>query len=67
MARLDHPNIVRVYGGCMTPPNIFVVAELMEGDLNNLIHPKDRGAKCMTLQKSLAVALDVIRGLVRRV
>lgn len=29
MARLTHPNIVRVYGGCMRPPNLFVVEEIM--------------------------------------
>lgn len=29
MARLAHPNIVRVYGGCMRPPNLFVVEEIM--------------------------------------
>jgi serine/threonine protein kinase len=29
MARLCHPNIVRVYGGCMRPPNLFVVEEIM--------------------------------------
>ena len=25
LARLDHPNIVHVYGGCMLPPDLFVV------------------------------------------
>eukprot|EP00798_Chlamydomonas_sp_ICE-L_P012514 gene12514-15727_t len=33
MGRLEHPNVVRVYGGCMTPPILFVVEELMKTDL----------------------------------
>eukprot|EP00798_Chlamydomonas_sp_ICE-L_P017435 gene17435-23739_t len=62
MARLEHPNVVRVYGGCMTPPNLFVVEELMESDLANHIHR--RGAQQLSLPAALALALDVVQGLV---
>ena len=47
MARLSHPNIVHVYGGCILPPNIFVVVELMQSDLSALLHchcEEDTGA-----------------------
>ena len=68
MARLNHPNIVRVYGGCLTPPNLFVVAELMVGDLSDKIHAKTKDAsgatQGMSLRQALSKALDVIRGLV---
>lgn len=65
MARLDHPNIVRVYGGCMSPPNLFVVEEIMVGDLASHIHRRDKtGQGPLTLQLVLALALDIIRGLV---
>ena len=75
MARLQHPNIVRVFGGCLTPPNLFVVAELMSGDLSDRIYPSrervefDRislGAtsRILTLTQALLFALDIIRGLV---
>ncbi len=62
MARLDHPNIVRVYGGCMSPPNLFVVEEIMVGDLASHIHR--RGASPLMLPMALALALDIIKGLV---
>ena len=75
MARLQHPNIVQVFGGCLTPPNLFVVAELMSGDLSDRIHPyRDRGefdrtslgatSRSLTLRQALLFALDIIRGLV---
>ena len=70
MARLSHPNIVRVYGGCLTPPNLFVVSELMAGDLSNKIHSREddaaiASAPAIDLRQALVIALDIIRGLVR--
>ena len=65
MSRLLHPNIVRVYGGCMTPPNLFVVSELLMEDLSSLIHKPEPGAPPMSLSRALGIALDVIQGLVR--
>eukprot|EP00798_Chlamydomonas_sp_ICE-L_P012302 gene12302-15459_t len=29
LARMSHPNIVHLYGGCLRPPRIFIVEELM--------------------------------------
>ena len=63
MSRLNHPNIVRVYGGSMSPPNLFVVEEIMVGDLATHIH-KRNGAP-LTLRMALVLAHDIIRGLVR--
>ena len=63
MARLCHPNVVRVYGGCMCPPNLFVVCELMVGDLATHIHRRGN-APPLTLELVLILALDIIRGLV---
>ena len=65
MARLNHPNIVRVFGGCLTPPNLFVVAELMVGDLSSHIHKREENQQPrLTLSQSLTLALHIIRGLV---
>ncbi|GAX79022.1 hypothetical protein CEUSTIGMA_g6462.t1 [Chlamydomonas eustigma] len=37
--RIQHANIVHVYGGCLRPPTCFVVSELMEGgDLDQYLH-----------------------------
>jgi hypothetical protein len=38
LSRVRHPNIVRFYGGSISPPNVFIVEELMQQDLSNLIH-----------------------------
>ena len=70
MARLSHPNIVRVYGGCLTPPNIFVVTELMAGDLSDRIHNAAGSAEAavpMDLRQALMTALDIIKGLVSEI
>ena len=47
----------------MQPPNLFVVEELMVGDLATHIHR--RGAARLLLPDALKLALDVVRGLVR--
>ncbi|KAG1670201.1 hypothetical protein FOA52_014977 [Chlamydomonas sp. UWO 241] len=66
MARLSHPNVVRIYGGCMSPPNLFVVSELMVGDLCTHIHRRGVGKAPaqLSLTAVLSLALDIIRGLV---
>jgi hypothetical protein len=66
MARLSHPNVVRIYGGCMSPPNLFVVSELMVGDLCTHIHRRGVGKAPVQLSLTavLSLALDIIRGLV---
>ena len=63
MARLDHPNIVRVYGGCMSPPNLFVVEEIMVGDLAGHVHRRAPGDS-LTLAQVIKLALDFVRGMV---
>ena len=64
MARLNHPNIVRVYGGCMTPPNLFVVEELLAGDLSAHIHRRGPGSPPLDLSMSLGIAINISAGLV---
>ncbi|KAG1661182.1 hypothetical protein FOA52_005987 [Chlamydomonas sp. UWO 241] len=64
MARLCHPNVVRVFGGCMRPPNLFVVSELMVGDLGTHIHRRPVSAGPLTLPMVLRIAADIVRGLV---
>ena len=59
MARLSHPNIVHVYGGCILPPNIFVVVELMQSDLSALLHchcEEDTGAAAAAAGVTAATA-----------
>lgn len=56
----SHPNIVAFYGGCLTPPHIFIVEELMERSLYSYIH--DSGVR-YRLRNALSMALGVARGL----
>lgn len=37
-SQLDHPNIVRLLGACMTPPHLFYVMELCERSLFDVLH-----------------------------
>ncbi|GAX74956.1 hypothetical protein CEUSTIGMA_g2402.t1 [Chlamydomonas eustigma] len=62
MSRLSHPNVVRVYGGCIQTPNLFVVSELMSGDLTSMLYRRE-GQPPLTLQESLHIAIDILRGL----
>lgn len=38
LCRLSHPNVVHCFGGCLRPPRVFVVSELMAGTLSGLVH-----------------------------
>ncbi len=59
LARLSHPNVVHLYGGCLRPPRMFIVEELMAGTLSATIH----GARRLSLHRALRVSLDIARGL----
>ncbi len=65
MSQLDHPNVIKVYGGCLRPPNLFVVEELMERDLASSIHRRGEGEPPLPLSAALKTALDIAKGLVR--
>ncbi|KAG1677862.1 hypothetical protein FOA52_008626 [Chlamydomonas sp. UWO 241] len=60
LCRLSHPNIVHCYGGCLRPPRVFVVSELMQGTLSGLLHLRQ---KRLSMVAILRLALDIARGL----
>ncbi|GIL91302.1 hypothetical protein Vretifemale_18843, partial [Volvox reticuliferus] len=60
LSRLRHKNIVRLYGGCMRPPYIFLVMQLMRQSLDSVIH---HAQQALTLRKALQIARDVAAGL----
>ncbi|EFJ44208.1 hypothetical protein VOLCADRAFT_65242 [Volvox carteri f. nagariensis] len=60
LSRLRHKNIVRVYGGCLRPPCIFLVMQLMQQSLDSVIH---HGQRHLTLRRALQLARDVAAGL----
>lgn len=65
----QHEKLVRCFGGCMTPPDVFIVEELMECDLHKLIHPDGAGLgdgvppHPLPLRQILKVGLDIAHGL----
>ncbi|GIL85195.1 hypothetical protein Vretimale_10814 [Volvox reticuliferus] len=60
LARARHPNIVRCYGGCLQPPQVFLVEELLVCSLHDFIyHPHGDHS----LLKLLGLARDVAMGL----
>ena len=64
LARLFHPNVVRVFGGSLRPPNLFVVEEVLCKDLAGHIHKRGAAEPPLTLPQVLAIAIDIVRGLV---
>jgi serine/threonine protein kinase len=62
LSRLGHPNVVHLYGGCLRPPRMFIVEELMAGTLGGLVHGRRTGGR-LPLPDALHLALDVAHGL----
>ncbi|KAF5829271.1 kinase-like domain-containing protein, partial [Dunaliella salina] len=59
-SRIRHPNIVKFYGGCLHPPTVFIVEELMEKDLSSLVHGSDM---LLALDDVLRIGRDIANGL----
>ena len=53
----------RCYGGNQNPPCIFIVEELMECSLCDLLHPRAGRSRAVPLRRLLGIAADVAAGL----
>jgi len=60
LAKLSHPNVVALYAACLTPPNMCLVLELCETNLEALIH---RTNITMPLSQVLSIANEIACGL----
>ncbi|KXZ54209.1 hypothetical protein GPECTOR_5g301 [Gonium pectorale] len=60
LSRLRHKNIVHLFGGCMRPPHIFFVMQLMRQSLDSVIHHMHPP---LSLRRALELARDVAAGL----
>lgn len=38
MSKVEHSNIVKFLGACLTPPNLCFVMEICESSLHHLLH-----------------------------
>ncbi|KAG2436252.1 hypothetical protein HXX76_006563 [Chlamydomonas incerta] len=61
LSGVDHENVVKFYGGCLQPPYVFIVEELMDRSLADVLYKNP--AEPFPLRRVLAVALDIARGL----
>ncbi|KAK8618428.1 hypothetical protein V6N13_132420 [Hibiscus sabdariffa] len=62
LSRLYHRNVVKFVAACRKPPVYCVVTEyLSEGSLRSYLHKLDH--KSLPLQKIIAIALEVARGM----
>ncbi|KAG2449201.1 hypothetical protein HYH02_005948 [Chlamydomonas schloesseri] len=61
LSGVDHQNVVKFYGGCLQPPYVFIVEELMERSLADVLYKAP--AEPFPLRRVLSVALDIARGL----
>eukprot|EP00198_Chlamydomonas_reinhardtii_P010592 XP_001699929.1 predicted protein [Chlamydomonas reinhardtii] len=61
LSGVDHQNVVKFYGGCLQPPYVFIVEELMDRSLADVLYKEP--AEPFPLRRVLAVALDIARGL----
>ncbi|XP_060194218.1 serine/threonine/tyrosine-protein kinase HT1-like isoform X1 [Lycium barbarum] len=62
LSRLHHPNVIKFIGACKQPPVFCVVTEyLSEGSLRAHLHKLEQ--KSLTLDKLIALAMDIARGM----
>lgn len=62
LSRLHHPNVIKFVAACKKPPVYCVITEyLSEGSLRAYLHKLEH--KSLTLQKLIAIALDIARGM----
>ncbi|CAD7695236.1 unnamed protein product [Ostreobium quekettii] len=58
-----HENLVHCYGGCLEGPNVFIVEELMDKSLHDLVHSSKWGAQRLPVRQILRLAMDITAGL----
>ncbi|KAJ9136156.1 hypothetical protein P3X46_033261 [Hevea brasiliensis] len=62
LSRLHHRNVIKFVAACKKPPVYCVITEyLSEGSLRAYLHKLEH--KSLTLQRLIAVALDIARGM----
>ncbi|MED6134231.1 hypothetical protein PIB30_035114 [Stylosanthes scabra] len=62
LSHLYHPNIIKLVAACKKPPVYCIITEyLSEGSLRSYLHKLER--KPMSLDKLIAFALDIARGM----
>ncbi|KAF5943788.1 hypothetical protein HYC85_017865 [Camellia sinensis] len=62
LSRLHHRNVIKFVAACRKPPVFCIITEyLSEGSLRAYLHKLEH--KTLTLQKLIAIALDIARGM----
>jgi len=64
LASISHPNVVRLLCGCLEPPTVCLVEELLPGNLHTRLHVRQAGQPAlMGLREVLGIGADIARGL----
>eukprot|EP00210_Caulerpa_lentillifera_P005659 g5412.t1 len=58
-----HKNVLKCYGGSVTPPHVFMLCELMDTTLGELIYGQSQGPCALPLDRSLLILHDILSGL----
>nr|XP_010925564.1 serine/threonine/tyrosine-protein kinase HT1 [Elaeis guineensis]XP_019707126.1 serine/threonine/tyrosine-protein kinase HT1 [Elaeis guineensis] len=62
LSHLHHRNVIQLAAACKTPPVFFVITEYLSGgSLRAFLHKLEH--KSLPLQKLIAIALDIARGM----
>ena len=60
MASHSHTNVCRILGACTIPPNLYLVTELLEGDVSMLLYKADTR---LNMFQRLRILQDTARGM----
>eukprot|EP00210_Caulerpa_lentillifera_P009291 g8856.t1 len=58
-----HKNVLRCYGGSVTPPHVFTLCQLMDTTLGDLLHRQRTGPMALSVEQSLLIVRDILSGL----
>ncbi|KAG2499401.1 hypothetical protein HYH03_002975 [Edaphochlamys debaryana] len=63
MARLHHPNIIRLLAASLQPPHVCLVMELAETSLEHLLYGRGPGARLLPLDTVLHIGMQICSAL----
>ena len=58
-----HPNVLECYGGSLEAPNVFMLCQLMDMTLADLIYGQPDGPAPLPIELALHIAHDILSGL----
>ncbi|CAG9463979.1 unnamed protein product [Pedinophyceae sp. YPF-701] len=63
LAQMDHPRIVRCYGGALHPKPFMVMELARGGSLDERLHGRHRASRALPLEQALVIVRDIAEAL----